>query len=1180
MPKAPKTSIEKDRNRGSVFYKLRASQEMNSKRTNSIKNFIKEKYKPKGLNLVYKIKDQSALDLETSGVRESIKEQHHPRAQSMKNHSQPVHKMKNLAELKGVMMDRNNHSRRRVQSSQNNRGPGLLSKQRPKLTKSQVANAIEMDSKKKRLTGGSPDLASSMFESHPANKIKRVEDSLVLHESPQLNNLILKLSKKLKKMEQPQGLDHMLISPVMRPKNKNVNSNFLFSTHKDLYNNMMPDSPEKKEPDAFKKTKNEINNSLLLIGNNLTSILTSINKGKTTQECQESVADSKHDERMDKLDLIIDELESKRSIANDGLINPVKRPSLFKRYAENSRKSRASEENNAKLLPPLRAIVSVPHTSLDEQKNDNQEPEGKGKYEKNWNLASMKVLNKGVHFETMPENRSLSQRNHVSVGAAKSKMVQYSMWDPKRSNSRIIHKTRQYMYEFLDMTKKKKELPVIEAKKEEPKKKAKKKKVPKKDKDKKLVLKKKFFLTNQPKTKKKKKKPKSKKKPKTKKNPKNRIVRKTKKVTKYVGPKNGPKVKKSIIITTYETKKKPKSKVNTGLKKKKKQEDVDDDYVTTVRTSIILGNSSVASFSKQKKLEGSSSLLRSSINEKHESMFFPPNYLDTAGESYDQRKIRTSTNFFRPNEGRKRGLSGRGSKLYRGSEVFGKKERKSSFKKNQSLVFKISNSESDSQYLVLNPFLRDTHLKKDKLLKSEELEKGVDVFPITEETSKSKNLVIEEEDSKQKNEEKGNFENKSERIIENRKKTRTPTKKKMSVQSLYKKKTPNKQKKRKKMLTKSEIRREAYKTMDDIKPLQTSIEKLLNNRVDFKKKMHSTICEESQNPLNQKMPLLSTKTLNKQRKKKKPKKKKLSSTNFRKAKTPMIDRPKAKQTKYASSKRELLAKKKKKVKKESKITNKDKGKGMKPKMSTCESLRVSALDTSISKTKGNKSTKANKQRPYKKHSLIWESKSKNPKKSTSRIRTSFKSKDSFFSGKDSEPTDPKRRSTEFTFDEFQQLIKRPSKIKPRVPSKKKRKFPKLEIKIENEQANPDTESADTQKKEETTFEDMETPKASSTRKDASSGDVDESLIIRSQKMDDFSQIHLDSRLKDYVFDSQGLQVFRDPRMSQAKHLPQGLCFLKDISDFTKKVIEDNLNLINHFEHYDKSITSFLFMDHL
>jgi len=109
---------------------------------------------------------------------------------------------------------------------------------------------------------------------------------------------------------------------------------------------------------------------------------------------------------------------------------------------------------------------------------------------------------------------------------------------------------------------------------------------------------------------------------------------------------------------------------------------------------------------------------------------------------------------------------------------------------------------------------------------------------------------------------------------------------------------------------------------------------------------------------------------------------------------------------------------------------------------------------------------------------------------------------------------------------------------------------------------------------------METPKMNSFRKDNSSELLEESLIIKSKKIDEPKRSELkfpkekgeliDPECKEYVFNSKKLFIFRNPYFVNVKTLPNGLSLLKDISDFGKKVIEDNLNLITHFEHFDKS----------
>jgi hypothetical protein len=634
-------------------------------------------------------------------------------------------------------------------------------------------------------------------------------------------------------------------------------------------------------------------------------------------------------------------------------------------------------------------------------------------------------------------------------------------------------------------------------------------------------------------------------------------------------------------------------------------------------------------------------------------MVFPQNTMEQSDKKEESRKIKTTSNFFQNRDYEESGLRrSQDQKGYRGSQVFKKKGSllNQKYKKNQSLVFHTN---------TINPFgtgegrfngvLEGIEEQISKVEKEKEMKQGQEVEPERKDTQDfeiEKRKVNEDVDYGKRNygvdrdndmEEKDegyevnmsklSYVESSKEIDENKegnrveikdkiehKKRTTPVKKKSAVQSLYKKSTksikhPKKKKKtKKKLITRSNMRNKTFQTIGDprgVSPVQTSLDNLLKNNINFKKKMYETVHKEEpqENPLKNKFQHKSFKFLKKQKKKPNTKKNQKTTASLRETNNPYVHSIYSKQSGTGSQyfeKPDYLRKKLKEfnlpktpaisVKKKKKQANKKKPKLSKPK----HSVNNSMLKRSKSKPKAKSilQKRKNGQRPYRKHSLILGSNRNHLKRrSTSKIKNSFRTKESFFGDKHV-PSNEKKKSTEFTFDEFQKLIQKPIKIKSRNSSKIKRKKPNLQIQIETgsedqksnknvTSINPRTKDESSEQTKSKTLDDIETPKTNSFRKEASSSqNFEESLIIQSQKISHGKEEELKIRrqvvdslnpeFKDYVFNSQKLHIFRDPKFKEEKDLTQGLCFLKDISDFAKKVIEDNLNLINHFEHFDKS----------
>jgi hypothetical protein len=1231
----PKTSIDKQERLYQGTINLKNSNYSTTIKDNSIKNFIFNKYRPKSLKLVYKVKEGKS-----KGKINPKKESTTNKDQLMMSYSvksrdiQEKSNQKQLLQYPNILAKGNKDSKRRVRSHQNNRDEVFTKQERNRLLNSNVTNQSKNQytgskrDAKKILKTGSPDLRSGLFDSVPQN-INNLLQSLELSENDpnnvivignknnsqkkeiqNKNNLIFKISKELAKKDQKMTNDEKLfVSPIITSNPER--NNFLFSTQKYIKSESGESSDN--EANRLKRNSKEINNSLLFIGNHLTSILTNINKGNKHENFHDYISDSKHNERMDNLDLIIDELESRPSNnikmkqkmtknnrylmrEEDSGTDLVESQVRGNKYEINKKQDSSMSNKMMRSLPPIRSSHKKEKFSSEIKKlnkeqrplssfltpndQDSSQKNGPGMYRthiprNSKGLTSMAMLRNIPHFLTMPKNRSLSHQNNVKIDQVPKHIVQYSMWDQKRSNSRIIHKTREYLYEFLDHTYKDRlnqknepiskepveEIPKKKIKKKVKKKKAKpkvkskkvKKKKPKKIKSK-FEIDKKFFMTEQPKTKRKKpsikKKPpqmKKKTKPKKGKKKKNVITRKIRRVTRYVGPKNGPKVKKSVILTTFERKKKPKSRINTGLKKKAK-----DEYITTVRTSVIFGDSSLGSLSKTKKSAISSSMIQSNNNDKlHESMVLSNS---KSQRSFGRRKIKTSTNFYQSNKVNY-DLLNQNQSMNQSNKKIQKINSKPSIitnklEANQSLFFKKKKySESDlrkknkSSLILQNPFLIKTN---------------------TESTIQESNTT------------KKSLEELDEKSEEEMEKVKQLGEKEEEFQ-------------------KDPMPKEAFKTIGDpvnVNPIKTSIEQIMNLATKFKKESGINSIDKSK--LASELSIQTTKSENRPsvNKKKKSAKKRhnLKSSRLEGIRQPHTSRKKVK--KKSSNKKKMMEAPKTlnsffhiKTKKKSKVPKKKKKK-RKRSFKSVKNLTPNQVSevpiVNAVEFRTERSIKKPSKRSFRKHSLILGSKKIKANKPKLRSKNHFRSRSSLMM----KPAHHKRKqkgSKELTFDEFQALVKKNNKKnKVKKVANFKKKKPNLTIKIENNSVDTmEKETKKEDKKENTKFEDMETPKMNSFRKDNSSEFLEESLIIKSKKIDEPKRSEIkfpkekgeliDPDCKEYVFNSKKLFIFRNPYFMNVKTLPNGLSLLKDISDFGKKVIEDNLNLITHFEHFDKSI---------
>lgn len=1245
----PKTSIDKQRKLGSKQGQSKTGETLDKLRDASIKNFIYNKYQPKSLQLSYKPQIGRERNKLNSGRRQAPRiSTVSSRVQSVETKSKcsgPKTDRNALLKYPNILGSSRTNDKRRVQSSQNNRNKIDRIDAKQRLLNSNISDANNQIRKQSAQNGSrkhkakSPDLRSGLFESQPhhlknlLNSVEFREDqqrggSLPESKSKPKRDLIVKISSNLEKRQENRASNkNEFVSPIPKAANFDAQSQFLFSTQKKI------ETAERKSSEKKGAAKEDINTSLVHIGKHLTSILSNIKKGQTEQDFREHLLDSNHQERVDNLGTIISELEMQQpKLGAEKALQRKKNGNSNNRYSLDPNESLREQNDSAltggdiarKVLKWDREKLSEPgwrgKTGSQRSRRDSKQQNlycsemnvggskkkqvqvakkesdsgAKGKRRelggKQRNLSSMLVLRNEPHFSGKMKNKSLSQKSDVGV-EGRPRKIEYRMWDPKRSNSRIIHKTREYLYEFLDLTYKQKGEPKEAAQveggqqpkrltkgdahkeavakplkkkkkkakvKKKPEKKPKSKKRPQKKKKAKrakkpLGLGKKFFFTKQEdKSKKPKKKKAVGKKRKPKKPNKDKVVsRKTRRVTKYVGPKNGPKVRKSVVLTVYETKKKAESKINTGLRRKSNNE-----YVTTVRTSVLFGNSTMDSVSKNKKSLHSSSVAPSSEDRKqHESLFVPRTSIEKSQKSLGRRKLRTSSTFAPKKVSN---YNAQNESMNVGAKVFSKHRSKPTiFLKNKS------NRELGGRMGKLN---------QSDLGGTDAPGEALDLFP-----KKGSQQVLEP---------------KGEGVSRG---SRRPNDEKN-------------EKKAKRGKVKSGARKadaRIFRTIGDpknVERVKTSIDKMIRMAEHLKESALSGHSSRPKSPFSNKNQTKSDKELvNLTKRSKNPKSKKQSLPKPKKKtqKKAKANRPKTSTTSSILTRRaaerkapvatKLVNAPSKPVKpRKPKV---DKIKRKPKKLAKLKSLVNSRIRRAIPilqtlKSKAQSTLKNEDQSRIRKKSLVLDRK---PPKPVARFRK--KSQIRPVQLKSSHQTKKRRKkinSTELTFDEFQKMVGKPASNAQRKVAGFKRKRPDLTIEIESEpkrERTPDgggrLDGKSTRRApQKASFEDMETPKTSSFKKEPMHQKFEESLVIESKQIgpadkgrpelaEDRGQF-LDPGCAEYVFNSKKLFVFRNAHFKAAEALPHGLSLLRDISDFGKKVIEDNLNLVSHFEHFEKS----------